>query len=166
MKQVTTLILVSVVLAVFLGFVLGSPALVLLPADTDTQSYCVGNTRGGGQFPDPDTPTDRSKYGELANEEILYLSWSMDGTSSPLTVAGTWEGCALSLDHWVDASYQFQINDEPAVQDDFPEGGITIRTSLFSGGLEQNLLARTIRIDGISYFTLDQKEKSIRKSVV
>lgn len=157
MKQVTTLILVSVVLAVFLGFVLGSPLLTFLSADTDTEAFCKTGwgDEGGGQYPDPDTPTDRNKKGELTDEEIMYLSWTMDGVSEDLGIAGRLRDCGpesfAGEEGTVYVRYAFVTDDNRYIrQDDFPEGVIVVG-SWTGAALPTLFPARTIAIDGITW---------------
>jgi len=162
MKQVTTLLIVSVVLAVFLGFVLGNPLLVILNAETDTKSYCdTGDTDyyGAGQYPDD----------ELLSTDKVWLSWVSDGTGVPFSVAGKYKRCAGA---WYANSYgnryvfSLDVGDgfKGFAQDDFPNGfiappnadqGLLIKGE---GGWSRGVDAREIRLDGTTVRFLDDSD--------
>src|SRR3990170_1374106 len=164
MKQVTTLLIVSVVLAVFLGFVLGNPLLVILNAETDTQSYCdTGDTDyyGAGQYPDD----------ELLSTDKVWLSWVSDGTGVPFSVAGKYKRCAGA---WYANSYgnryvfSLDVGDgfKGFAQDDFPLGfiappnadqGLLIKGE---GGWSRGVDAREIRLDGTTVRFLDDSDSA------
>ena len=164
MKQASIFVIVIVALAVFLGFALGSPLLVLT-AKTDTKSFCdTGDTDyyGAGQYPED----------ELLSTDKDWLSWAHDGTGIPFSVGGKYKRCAGA---WYANSYgnryvfEANLGDgfKGFAQDDFPNGyiqppnadqGILIKGE---GGWSRAVDAREIRIDGTTLRWLDGKEETI-----